>query len=539
MSNWKSTLLEDVAARWFRGSTPSRSHPEYYSEGEGIPWVRVGDLNQKIVETTEISLTQEGAGKIRDEVPAGTVLLSVSGTIGKVGIAGRPMRLNQAVMGMAFDETVIRPAYVYYYLQFYRPWLEMRANLVTIPNLTKRQLERVPILFPCLEEQDFLISVLERCERMGEEQNKALPVLEEAMAGAFLGKLEESGAYGWEPLGKCLEERIAIGAFGQSAEGGRRLPYVNALAEDGWGLNGSAYEPVPVRTASEWTQDGLNQGDLLYERLPKNGIRRVQLVREGMEDAVFGSALLRIRAKKELLCPQFLLLWLWFRERYMGQGGGAKQREVTSGNPALMDIKQVEEIPVPMMDMAVQKKLAGAVERMMNLQERLGEMAGLSERFYQSVLYSAFTGELSKRFRERKGLEKPDPALFQRVYRAAFVPVQEKEPESREIQGLIGNLGAAREQLLNYLSDFQLGILRAFAQDGGPLPVHAALKRAGRAGGSIQDALIGAKALEGMGFLEKTYPERVLLQGEPAADFLNRPVTIQKYQVISDEREDV
>ena len=71
------------------------------------------------------------------------------------------------------------------------------------------------------------------------------------------------------------------------------------------------------------------------------------------------------------------------------------------------------------------------------------------------------------------------------------------------------------------------------------MPVHAALKRAGRAGGSIQDALIGAKALEGMGFLEKTYPERVLLQGEPAVDFLNRLVTIQKYQVISDEQEDV
>lgn len=40
MSNWKSALLEDVTARWFRGSTPSRSHPEYYSEGEGIPCLK-------------------------------------------------------------------------------------------------------------------------------------------------------------------------------------------------------------------------------------------------------------------------------------------------------------------------------------------------------------------------------------------------------------------------------------------------------------------------------------------------------------------
>lgn len=102
----------------------------------GFPGVRVSDLKGGILTETELYLTPEGAGQIKGQVPKGAVLLSVSGTIGKAAIAGKDLKVNQAVQAMVFDETMVLAEYAYYYFQYYRGWLETKANTVTIPNLT-------------------------------------------------------------------------------------------------------------------------------------------------------------------------------------------------------------------------------------------------------------------------------------------------------------------------------------------------------------------------------------------------------------------
>ncbi len=157
MSNWKKKTLKEVVKLWVRGSTPRRNNKDYYCGKEGIPFVRAGDLRGGELKETELYLTWEGAEQVKGRVPKGALLLSVSGTIGKTAIAGREVKVNQAVQAMVFDESELLSEYVYYYFQFFRPWLEERANTVTIPNLTKTKLEQTSILFPCLEEQRYIV----------------------------------------------------------------------------------------------------------------------------------------------------------------------------------------------------------------------------------------------------------------------------------------------------------------------------------------------------------------------------------------------
>ena len=102
MINWQRKLLKDIVVRWIKGSTPERSHKEYYTNKPGIPWARAGDLNGGILVNTEEYLTAEGAEQIKGWVPKGTVLLSVSGTIGKTAIAGIDLKINQAIQGDDF-----------------------------------------------------------------------------------------------------------------------------------------------------------------------------------------------------------------------------------------------------------------------------------------------------------------------------------------------------------------------------------------------------------------------------------------------------
>lgn len=179
MTNWQRKPLSEVVLYWVKGATPKRNHYEYFSPDMGIPWAKVSDMQGKFLEETEEYLTDKGADQLIGQVEKGMLLLSVSGTIGKVAIAGSDMKINQAIQAMRFREDEVLTEYAYYYLLYFRPWLEEKANTVTIANLTKRQLERTCIIFPCLEEQRYIIERMNCAERLIEKQNHMFNLLKQ------------------------------------------------------------------------------------------------------------------------------------------------------------------------------------------------------------------------------------------------------------------------------------------------------------------------------------------------------------------------
>ena len=92
---WTLESLSDVAS-WGSGGTPQAGHAAFY--GGDIPWAVIGDLNQATVMETRATITDAGlAASSAKLVPEGAVLLAMYGSIGKLGIAGRPMATNQAI----------------------------------------------------------------------------------------------------------------------------------------------------------------------------------------------------------------------------------------------------------------------------------------------------------------------------------------------------------------------------------------------------------------------------------------------------------
>ena len=212
MSNWQKKTLKEVVSLWVRGATPRRNNTDYYGGKDGVPFVRAGDLKGQELKETELYLTLEGAEQVKGVVPKGAVLLSVSGTIGKVAIAGREVKVNQAVQAMVFNENLVLSKYGYYYFQFFRPWLEEIANTVTIPNLTKTRLEQTSILFPCLEEQRYIVSAMERGEQLLEKQGEIREVLQKILYQVMYEKVKEALAGKQTvPLGNFFIEPISNG----------------------------------------------------------------------------------------------------------------------------------------------------------------------------------------------------------------------------------------------------------------------------------------------------------------------------------------
>ncbi len=93
---WRWALLTDIA-RLESGHTPSRYHPEWW--GGTIPWLQlpdIRDLDGKTAEGTSEYTNEDGlANSSARLLPADTVCLSRTASVGFVTIMGRPMATSQ------------------------------------------------------------------------------------------------------------------------------------------------------------------------------------------------------------------------------------------------------------------------------------------------------------------------------------------------------------------------------------------------------------------------------------------------------------
>lgn len=93
---WRWVRLQDIA-RLESGHTPSRSRPEWW--GGDVPWIALPDiraLDGKVAQDTAEHTNEQGlANSSARLLPAGTVVLSRTASVGFVTVMGRPMATSQ------------------------------------------------------------------------------------------------------------------------------------------------------------------------------------------------------------------------------------------------------------------------------------------------------------------------------------------------------------------------------------------------------------------------------------------------------------
>jgi len=132
------------------GGTPRRDTPEYH--GGSIPWAKITDITSagKWIGETEETITREGLESSAARLfPAGTVLFSMYGSIGKTSIVQRPMATNQAILGLV-PNPGIDSEFVYYALIYSREALFSRAQGTSQANINGALVKsfRVPVPDP-------------------------------------------------------------------------------------------------------------------------------------------------------------------------------------------------------------------------------------------------------------------------------------------------------------------------------------------------------------------------------------------------------
>jgi len=158
-SAWQTMKLGDVA-KWSSGGTPKSKTPEYY--GGNIPWAVSGDLNNSLVFETTATITEAGLAKSSAKVvPEGTVLIAMYGaTIGKTGIASRPMATNQAIATAIVNEKIVTNRFLHYFLMSQKRLFTLAGQGMAQPNISQTILKAWKIAVPSTEVQEDVVNRL-------------------------------------------------------------------------------------------------------------------------------------------------------------------------------------------------------------------------------------------------------------------------------------------------------------------------------------------------------------------------------------------
>ncbi|UTG97461.1 restriction endonuclease subunit S [Sinorhizobium meliloti] len=200
-------------ARQETGHTPSRSHPEWW-DGD-IPWIGIKDAGAhhgRIIEETIQTTNEEGlANSAARLLPAGTVCLSRTASVGYVTIMGKPMATSQDFVTWTCTEALV-PKFLMYALMAEGDDIREFGKGTTHTTIYFPEVRAMQICLAPLEEQHEIARRIEaafaKIDRLAKEAKRALELvgrLDEAiLAKAFRGELVPQDEND-EPAEKLLE----------------------------------------------------------------------------------------------------------------------------------------------------------------------------------------------------------------------------------------------------------------------------------------------------------------------------------------------
>ena len=153
------------------GGTPKRNNESYWKNGD-IPWVKISDLKNGVVESTEEFITVDGLKNSSAKIfPQGTLLYTIFATIGEVAILNIDAATNQAVVGLQLKENQkVYLKYIYYYLKSQTNNIKQLGRGVAQNNINLSVVKNMIIPIVSLEKQSNIIATLSKIEKIKENR---------------------------------------------------------------------------------------------------------------------------------------------------------------------------------------------------------------------------------------------------------------------------------------------------------------------------------------------------------------------------------
>jgi len=334
---WGTATLADLAGSVTSGATPEAGNPRYYTSDGGYAFAKIEDLTHAPTHEIEhcgLQITDAAVRETAAKVyPAGTILLSMYGTIGLAKVCARALTANQALCAL-LPPFRCDSGYLLHHLDHVRPKWSRYSGQTTQANINGAIVRAHEVPLPPIGDQVAIRQVLDTLDTTIRQTEAIIEKLKQVKHGLLhdlltrgidangelrppqsqAPDLYKDSALGWIPkewevrcLSECAEisSRVTLGRE-LAGHGVVELPYLRvANVQDGYV---DLREVKSVRVLrSEIDRYALLDGDVLmneggdFDKLGRGTVWRAQI-----QPCLHQNHVFRVRCNRDMLLPDFL-----------------------------------------------------------------------------------------------------------------------------------------------------------------------------------------------------------------------------------------
>ena len=342
--------------------------------------------NQKQVEDADGKYPIYGSGGIMgwatDYIcPAETVIIGRKGTINNPIYVDTPFWNVDTAFGLVADKNILLPKYLYYFCKHFD--FSALNTTVTIPSLTKANLLKIDIPIPNMDEQRYIIGVLDDVENLIEIKTKEKSELDNLVKSRFIEMFGDpmTNPMEWEKvnISEVVRGKVSNGFFA------KRDDYCDDGNVKVLGVAHVVNRMYSNTKDTDISKYGVKYGDMLFCRssLVAAGIGKASVVsKETPTNVLFECHVIRLPLDLDKCVPEFMQVLSttdYFRTQVIAQSKTATM--TTIGQDGILKT----DIILPPLDR--QKQFLEIVEQIDKLklaaQETLNELEILKKSLMQ------------------------------------------------------------------------------------------------------------------------------------------------------------
>lgn len=412
---WVSTKLGNYM--YLKNGYAFKSAEYLPQDNKNIPLIRIGDIQDNTVSTASSVFVKANEQAESFVVNKGDLLIAMSGaTTGKMGVyqESRKAYQNQRVGNIKFvSQNLGSESFRNYLIQSLKQTIHDIAYGGAQPNISAKAIENIEITLPSLNEQEVISQILNQyLTTVSQIQARldAIPKLIEkfrqsVLNDAFCGKLTQE----WRTANNIEFDwkDIELGDVSRVNTGKTPLRKDSRYWENGtipWltsSVTGQSYcyeakEYVTKVAVEENNLKLFPKGSLLIAMYGE-GKTRGQ-VTELMLEAACNQACAVIEVDNELALTSFIKLKLI--ENYV-----ETRKAASGGNQPNLNLSKVRAIRLDMPSIEEQKEIVKQVNQLFAHSDQIEKSVAIAkarvDNLTQSILHQAFTGNLTKEWREQ------------------------------------------------------------------------------------------------------------------------------------------
>lgn len=340
---------------------------EYQGRVTGkYPFYKVGDISKNVLEgnrelkTCANYVEEDVVQKLKGSIlPPKTIVFAKIGEALKLNrraITSCECLVDNNVMGIKAQNVRLNDEYLFYWLQNLN--LSDYSESTTVPSVKKSRLQNIEINVSPLEEQEKVVSTLNKLSSLILARKKQLSKLDELVKARFV---EMFGGY--VPNAKLSDVASITGGLTKNSNRNKmklKLPYLRVANVSYAKIDVSEMLEIGL-TEDEKAKTLLSYDDLLF--VEGNGspdqIGRVALWRNEITPCVHQNHLIKARFISHLIVPCFALYY------FMSQEGRKQIRSkaVSTSGLYTLSVSKISNLLIPTPPLSLQNQFAAFVER--------------------------------------------------------------------------------------------------------------------------------------------------------------------------------